>query len=206
MISGSLSNTQKKLLEAGKREFMDKGYESASLRKIVREAGFTLGAFYGYYPNKAALFTALVEEPAQTLLKMYVDLQENFSKLPADEQEQSMVEYSGEGMDDMFHYIYRYFDEFYLIVCCASGTQYEHYIDRMTEIEIASTEQFITYMRGAGKAVHEVDSQLIHILCSAMFSGLFEIVVHRMPQSKAVTYISSLREFYAAGWMKLLGI
>lgn len=47
-----ISATQQKILEVGKREFLAKGFKDASLRKIVAEAGFTKGAFYGYYPIK----------------------------------------------------------------------------------------------------------------------------------------------------------
>ena len=50
----TISETQRKILEVGKKEFLDKGFKDASLRKIVAEAGFTKGAFYGYYPDKAA--------------------------------------------------------------------------------------------------------------------------------------------------------
>ena len=39
--SMSISETQRKILEIGKREFLDKGFKDASLRKIVAEAGFT---------------------------------------------------------------------------------------------------------------------------------------------------------------------
>ena len=53
-----ISETQQKILKVGKREFLEKGFKDASLRKIVAEAGFTKGAFYGYYPDKAALFEA----------------------------------------------------------------------------------------------------------------------------------------------------
>ena len=40
-----ISETQKKILEVGKREFLKKGFKDASLRRIVAEAGFTKGAF-----------------------------------------------------------------------------------------------------------------------------------------------------------------
>ena len=46
-----VSDTQKKILEVGKQEFLEKGFKDASLRKIVADAGFTQGAFYGYYPD-----------------------------------------------------------------------------------------------------------------------------------------------------------
>lgn len=41
------------------KEFLEKGFKDASLNKIVAEAGFTKGAFYGYYPDKAALLKIL---------------------------------------------------------------------------------------------------------------------------------------------------
>ena len=50
------TETQRKILEIGKREFLKKGFKDASLNQIVAEAGFTKGAFYGYYPDKTALF------------------------------------------------------------------------------------------------------------------------------------------------------
>ena len=34
---------------AAMQEFLEKGYKSASLRNIVKTAGVTTGAFYGYY-------------------------------------------------------------------------------------------------------------------------------------------------------------
>ena len=40
------TETQRKILEIGKKEFLEKGFKDASLNKIVAEAGFTKGAFY----------------------------------------------------------------------------------------------------------------------------------------------------------------
>lgn len=37
---------------AAKREFLEKGFLGASLRNIVKCAGVTTGAFYGYYDSK----------------------------------------------------------------------------------------------------------------------------------------------------------
>ena len=52
----NISKTQEKILEIGKKEFLDKGFKEASLNEIVEKAGFTKGAFYGYYPTKESLF------------------------------------------------------------------------------------------------------------------------------------------------------
>lgn len=48
--------TQEKILCAAKAEFLKKGFQTASLRAIVKAAGVTTGALYGYYSSKEALF------------------------------------------------------------------------------------------------------------------------------------------------------
>lgn len=50
------------------------------------------------------------------------------------------------------------------------------------------------------------DPQLEHILISGFFSGFFEIVVHDMPLERAYDYVRELRDFYLAGWRKIIGL
>ena len=54
-------STLERIHSAAKAEFMEKGYRSSSLRSIVKAAGVTTGAFYGYYAGKQELFAALVD-------------------------------------------------------------------------------------------------------------------------------------------------
>ena len=54
------SATLNHILLAAMEEFSDKGFLGASLRQIVKKAGVTTGAFYGYFSTKEALFAPLV--------------------------------------------------------------------------------------------------------------------------------------------------
>ena len=56
------NNTLDDILSAAKAEFSEKGFQSASLRRIVKNASVTTGAFYGYFKSKEELFDALVGE------------------------------------------------------------------------------------------------------------------------------------------------
>ena len=60
-MSESLT-TLERIHQAAKAEFMEKGFSSASLRAIVKAAGVTTGALYGYYPSKEELFEGLLGE------------------------------------------------------------------------------------------------------------------------------------------------
>ena len=42
-------NTLERIHQTATTEFLEKGFQGASLRNIVKSAGVTTGAFYGYY-------------------------------------------------------------------------------------------------------------------------------------------------------------
>ena len=60
-------------------------------------------------------------------------------------------------------------------------------------------------LRRLGRDIPELSQSLCHIIASGMFNGIFEIVVHDMPKEQAMRYVDQLRDFYTAGWLKLIG-
>ncbi|MBP3475533.1 MAG: helix-turn-helix transcriptional regulator [Lachnospiraceae bacterium] len=72
--------------KAAKAEFMEKGFLAASLRNIVKTAGVTTRAFYGYYGSKEALFEAIVGETAEYVLHMVCGTIDDLEKLPGEAQ------------------------------------------------------------------------------------------------------------------------
>ncbi|WMC93451.1 TetR/AcrR family transcriptional regulator [Kineothrix sp. MB12-C1] len=199
-------STQKRILEAGKTEFMKKGYENASLRTIAREASVTTGAIYGYYPDKAALFSALVSEPANYLRDWYFSVQSEFDAFPAEHKEKQMHGYTSNALEKFIDYVYLHFDAFKLVVCHSAGTEYEHYIDSLLAIETEHTRRFIDTLRGLGHDIPFIDDDMSHILSSAFYYGIFETVAHDMPKERALEYIRTLNKFYSAGWDTILGL
>ena len=198
--------TKQAILDAGESEFLNKGFHAASLRNIVKDAGVTTGAFYGYYKSKEELFDALVAEPYNTLMKRFLKAQDTFATLPPEEQPANMGNISGECMDWMVDYIYEHLNAFQLLLCCAEGTRYEQFLHTLAEIEVDATHRFLEVLRRLGHPVPDINPQLEHILVSGMFSAFFEIVIHNMTQEQARDYVQTLREFYTAGWQKVMGL
>lgn len=194
------------LLEAGKREFLEKGFQGASMRSIAASLGVTTGSIYRYYADKESMFDTLVEEAAQVLLDRYREIQMEFSGLSLEQKLSNLPEISDDGQMWMMQYIYDHFDAFKLIVCCSAGTRYEHYLDTLAEIEVNASHVLIEGMLAAGMAVQPIDDELIHMVSSMLFNGMFETVRHDMPREKAMQHMCSLRDFYSAGWFKILGL
>lgn len=60
------------ILEAGSRVLVDRGYERLSMQEVARIAGVSPGSLYQYFPDKASLVAALVEEQSKRELSFHL--------------------------------------------------------------------------------------------------------------------------------------
>jgi len=63
------------LLDAGIREFTDKGYEGANTNAIAKKAGISIGVLYKYYGNKETFFLACLKKSTKALETTYEQLE-----------------------------------------------------------------------------------------------------------------------------------
>ena len=204
MVEGS-SATLEKIQQAALTEFLDKGFLSASLRQIVKNAGVTTGAFYGYFSCKEALFASIVEPHAAALMGRFMEAQTSFAGRPEAEQPEHMGEDSESCLDWMVDYICQNREPVKLLLCRAEGTGYESFVHNMVEVEVEYTLRYMEVLRRLGRRVPTLSRSLCHIIASGMFNGLFEVVIHDMPYEQALRDVKQLRAFYTAGWLELVG-
>ena len=197
--------TLEKIQQAAMEEFSEKGFQGASLRQIVKQAGVTTGAFYGYFSSKEALFASIVEPHAAALMGRFMEAQTSFAEMPEKEQPEHMGLESSQCVHWMVDYICDHREPVKLLLCKAEGTSYEHFVHNMVEVEVEYTLQYLEVLHRLGHESPQLDAQLCHIIASGMFNGIFEIVVHDMPKEQAMRYVDQLRDFYTAGWLKLIG-
>ena len=197
--------TLERIHQAAIAEFREKGFAAASLRRIVASLGMTTGAFYGYYPSKEALYEALVGPPYDYLLGRFQRAQRSFAELPRELQPAALADCSRDCMFDMLHYAYDHLEECQLLLCGSEGTRFAGLVDRMVEIEVTATHDYMAVLGELGRPVPHLDPRLEHILITGMFHTFFELILHAMPLEEAETYLREMRAFYTAGWMKIMG-
>lgn len=198
--------TRDKILEAGKREFLVKGFKDASLRHIVKEAGFTQGAFYGLFPDKAALFETIVASAAEGLMDRFRAAQDAHFDLIPQGKASSSYQLSTEYLRQFLQYLYDNLDAFKLIICCSEGTKYAFYLHDLVELEVTQTERFWAHLAEQGKLQGTVSRKLHHMITSAYFSAVFEAIVHDMDYEEALSYAEELATFFTCGWEGLMKI
>ena len=196
--------TKQQLLELAKAEFLEKGYNRASVRNIAKTAGLTTGAVFRYYPDKAALFDALVAEAADTLVNQFKAAQEaHYDLIPAEKTSES-TELSTNYLNYFINYIYDNFDAFKLVICCSEGTRYANYIHELVELEVTQTEDYYEKLRQLGKLEGTVSHDLHHMITSAYFTAVFETVAHDMDRNRAIEYVNEIAAFFNYGWNGIL--
>lgn len=204
-MSGQEQTTLNLVLTAAMQEFLEKGFKSASLRNIVKTAGVTTGAFYGYYNSKEDLFEALVGEQYDHIMDSFCGAQQTFADLPPEEQPDHLTDVSGECMHHMLVYAYEHLNEFKLILCRSEGTRFSKLIDEMAEAETKGTHDYLEVLKKLGRPSPPIDERLEHMLITGMLNTFFELIIHEMPLEEAEYYLKEMRAFYTAGWMKIMG-
>lgn len=204
-MSETEQTTLNAILSTAEKEFREKGFLSASLRNIVKTAGVTTGAFYGYFKSKEELFEALVGEQYEYFLNCFIKAQTDFADLPLEEQPEMLGNISGACMHEMLHYAYEHLSAFKLILCSSEGTRFSGLVDKMVEIETEGTHEYLKVLEALGRPSPPIDEHLEHILITGMFNTFFELIIHEMPLDRAEHYLKEMRAFYTAGWMKIMG-
>lgn len=184
MENDKRSETIEKLKNAGKEEFLENGYQRASLRKICKDAGVTTGAFYFSYESKEALFKAILEP----LVNQYEDM---LGRLMRGE-----IENPGTGVDAdkvMMQFLLAHREEAMIIMNGAAGSCYEDYHLRVEEF---MRHSFAAYYRS--QLGCEPDETLVRILAKMRLEGAIAILNEDVDVEKKM-YLTEKIGIHATG-------
>ena len=68
------AQTRRELLAAARQVFLERGFHGASLEEIAQTAGYTKGAVYSNFEDKAALYLAVLADHYETRIGAYTGI------------------------------------------------------------------------------------------------------------------------------------
>ena len=196
-MASRIEEFDEKILACAKAEFLEKGYTDASIRTIAQNAGVSTSTIYTRYSDKEGLFRFLVANGMKELLRQSLS---SFSSLTEREQNEKFMEYSDRGFEVVIAYIYDYFSEFKLLITGAPGNYYQEFLEGLVELDTDCTKKFLIQVGSKALSEGRITDGFLHVVSSAFYSGIFEVVIHNMPMEEAKKYINELRAFYGNGW------
>lgn len=184
-----------RILDAARGEFLEKGYEAASLRKIAAQADVTVGAIYTRYPTKDALFCALAEPLIQRVGETFQSVRSSYYDARPERLADSMAVES----EAILHLLFDDYDRAVLLLCRSAGSSLEGFFDRLVEHKIRETQAFF---RAAG-GIHP-EERVLRLLVRGQFQMYIDIIRGGYDFETAREMIRAAIVYHTGGWLALL--
>ncbi|MCM1299325.1 MAG: TetR/AcrR family transcriptional regulator [Firmicutes bacterium] len=194
-----------RIIAAMKAEFLEKGFENASVRSIAERANMSSAGLYRHYKDKEDMFDALI----QPLIDQINDWLEKHKKrkYALAEKKADSGSLFGQSFTDLIkEVVYPNKEEFRLLLCCARGTKYENFIHDFVSAQQGELAEGIRYMKSRGYPAEEPLEEELHMLLSAYVSAMFEPVIHDYDEEKAMHCLDTIDKFFMPGWKHIMGL
>ena len=205
-MAESSIETKKRLLESAKKEFLEKGFNGASLRTIAANAGVTTGAMYRHFKDKDAFFCALVDDVIDYVTQMVMSADTDNHALFDSMAIKKHMAFETESAKALINYIYDNFDAFTLLLTKSAGSTHEHFQDEICDLYTKSFEAIYKWMYKQKIATKKIPKMTGHVIASTVINAYCEIILHKMEKKDALAYMTSIIEFTNYGCMHMMGI
>ncbi len=199
------TENHEKIVSAAFGEFMDHGFQDASMRRIAASCGLSASGLYKHFPGKEDMFAALVDPAIEGFMALYREIQNDYNEELKSEAGGFLESDQDETVRSMT-YIYDHFDEFKLLICRSQGTRYESFTHDVADLEEKVTLSYMKELKRNGVKVNKVEKKEFHLLITASIEALFQAVEHDFTRKEAIHYAKTLRKFYLPAWKALFGI
>ncbi|MCR5094822.1 MAG: TetR/AcrR family transcriptional regulator [Lachnospiraceae bacterium] len=192
-----------KIMAAAREEFLERGFEKASMRSIADRCGMTAAGIYRHCRDKEDLFCQLVS-PAENKLSEWA--RKHMQRYEEPVKKHGKIVWQDSFIDMMRDVVYPDMENFHLLIARSKGSRYENFLHDMTE---AAQDRFLLYLaelRGIGIKAPDISPRQLHLLLTAYLTALFEPVVHNYGSEEAADALATLEKFFLPGWKKLMGI
>lgn len=202
-MAKQIEGVYERILECAKKEFLDKGYTDASLRTIAANANTSTNSIYVRFHDKEGLFSAIVEPSVNKMMEMFLHVQENFHNFDKETQFREMGEYSSNEMLKILDYMYDHFDAFRLLLDSSYGTRFHNFVDELVRIEVEYTYKYMEVVGYPTEFQDMITKNLLHIVTTSYFNGVFEVIRHDMSREEAKNYVLMLGKYHRAGFSEI---
>ena len=204
-MSRDKSESHRRIIKAAKKEFLEYGYNDASLRRIAAEANIQVGGLYNHFSSKEEMFESLVDPAITEFFELYRTIEKEYFEETDTADENHSWESRSEVVR-MMECIYDHYDEIRLLVMRSEGTKYEDFKHKIATLEEEITLRYLDVLKDKGCKVNDFDRTEFHLLTTAYVEAFFQPLIHGLDRDKAIHYARTHEGFFQPAWKVWLGI
>lgn len=187
------------IIEAAKKEFLEKGYNGASLRKIAEQAGVTIGAIRIRYRTKDDLFQSLVQPFMSAVDITFRQLKDEYFSVEFNEPIAHLKTAMQDETNAMLKLIFEHYEEAVLLLCRSDGSRLESFFEQLVERKITESLLFFRQYHIMG-----MKENVFRLLIFAQYNSYRQIVSEGFSEETARESMETAMLYHIGGWTALL--
>ena len=196
------NDTREKLLICAKEEFMEKGFQNASLRKICSKAGVTTGAVYFFFGDKEGLLTGLVDDVYQSVMHTVGNHLSEMSDSGFAAHGHEIGDHD-DFVEELVHELYQDQDAVVLLMSKATGSKYENIVDDIISLLEARLSDVAGKYADSVKG-KKVNQYMIHWLSHLSVMSFVHAVTHIEDEKEALKFMKPAMDHLILGWTNFI--
>ncbi len=196
-----------KILEVSRHEFVSKGFQKSSLRRIARYSGMTTGGIYTYFRSKSDIFENLVYKVVEEWNSRYEFLlsiagfEKKFISYPDLEQSDS----SRSNYHFLVNFVNLYREEMTLLFFKAQGTRFEDFSDVLAKNALIAAKRYLQRNTDINTYYHyRVSDFFLKNIINFNLNMVREMLKQRVSIEEMLIYEEEISSFFDNGWKAIL--
>lgn len=205
-MSYDYNQTHENILKSARKQFAEKGFRDASIRKICSDAGVTNGAFYSHFKSKEDLLGSIISPRIKALTDLYSSEKELFLDIKSPDDILNAFKKSYSSYSKAIIYVCGYREEFLLLIDSCEGSEYDGFLDMLIDEETENTMEFLSRSKRFIKNPENVTENIARLGASFMIETIFDGLKNGLSADEIIKETAVVSEYCIAGYRHMLGI
>ena len=201
---GRRLTTLEKLLRSGRKFFLAHGFKNASLRKIVLDAGYTSGAFYGYFASKEDLFYAITDGTAQELRQIISSINQDMMAIPSDRRLFEARKVYFRRIPEIVDFLLDHPEDMRLLLTCSEGTKYENIMATMQNGNIEAINDGVDAYLKSTHQTRTISPRTVELLMCGYSMMLTRVILEETDREVICGCMREIAYVYEQGILSLI--
>ncbi|MCR4562686.1 MAG: TetR/AcrR family transcriptional regulator [Bacilli bacterium] len=193
---------EREILDFFKKCILENGYENTSMRFIASHFKMPVSSLYRHFSSKEEMLEWVIQpvlDIFNSMYEKYKDKNYEFLRTMTLEEVFDNQRTPSEFIDLM----YRYHDEFSILLSHLKGTKYENFFDKLVDYEVKTSLEFFAELKKCGFKIREIDPRHLRILTENNFNAYFSVIKNNLTHQEALDFMAVFSDYATAGYKGL---
>lgn len=189
----------RKIITAATEEFLEAGFQGASLRQIAKRANLSTGALYTRYKGKDDLFCSIIKDLLSEINHEFEPMRQTYMNAQKANDLDTILDAIRQEEKIYQQILLNHYDQCILFFCKSDGSTVQAQLEQFMTYKAKET---VAYLNTISKK--ELNANAIEMLMFEQFYCYRTLLQKNLKKEDALSCLELVEHFHEAGWRRLL--